>query len=264
MPPAPEYGTSLGLFNHSPDQLRQTIEREVRRSLNELAPGVDPGIILDILVDVNVQAHAQAQITLNMSVLHEVSYHAPLDVSAATTSATHGNWVNPETLNRRQEYLGTFAANAEDEVRSDRVRVEEHAGTFASDDRVDALRYNIGVDLARGPDRSVQHEYNQPGRPAPVRVPEYNISPPMLRLNDIQSRRFNLIDRYESRIPSLEELPWILRAVIQKKAPHRLACTCGSCLMRLAREAGPIERQEPPVQGRSIWQRIREDYALFE
>ncbi len=304
MPEHPQYGCGL-LGPPNVEAIRAAVEREVRRTFNDLAPGVNPGIILDILVDVNVQAQTQAQIQLNMSAIHTVSFHEPvadIDLRNGWRNNAEGNWAastdraNQDDYSFRQEYMGTPFNGHDDQVDALYTAMSAAVGV-------------AGVDLGHGPDQTayttMRHIYPDIETPhgriqgERVRVPEFDqigsflreglaerypttpvevvqvtrdglvlhdmievTSNPTIRLNDIRSRRFNLIDREPADKRSIHELhPWIA-AVIRAKAPHPRSCTCDDCLMSLC--GGPVQSQEPPKQGRSVWQRIREDYALFE
>lgn len=256
MPDHPEYGTNIRALLPPIDteKLRETIRQEVRRTLNELAPGVDPGMIFDILVDVSVSRAQEVQTEINVgiirSALHSVSYLPP------TTSASGAsNWVSNSRDPFRTEYMAEFEpANPEpfEEVR------RHH------DDMVDSMHYAAGIDRAHGRDRTgffnptpTSHDqgpfefridtHARMNMAPPVRVPPLPIhSNPSVRLDEIQNRRFDLIDRRVIPRPH----PIINAVVRAKMNPPKPT---------------PIAWPTPkPGKPMTTWERIRANYALFE
>ncbi len=174
MPEHPQYGCGL-LGPPNVEAIRAAVEREVRRTFNDLAPGVNPGIILDILVDVNVQAQTQAQIQLNMSAIHTVSFHE-LDLRNGWRNNAEGNWAastdraNQDDYSFRQEYMGTPFNGHDDQVDALYTAMSAAVGV-------------AGVDLGHGPDQTayttMRHIYPDIETPhgriqgERVRVPEF-------------------------------------------------------------------------------------------
>ncbi len=249
MPSPPEYGTGLGLpqLQINVDQLRHTIRHEIRRTLNEIAPGVEPGMILDILVDVTAERATQIHVDVNMAAIHSVT------MLPATT----------------RDLSFTRVARAPEPTWSANSPVQNQA-EFAQE--YDAL-LTVGVDPAHGRDRTSFHtrpRYIEPSyvmNPAQrVEMPLFELAAnPTINLNEVRERRFNLIDRNNDyadarrmgieaghRLANLKPHPFIA-AVLRKKlpAPHQ------RCIKTTPSTV--------PIHPRlTVWERMKQNYALFE
>lgn len=255
-PQHPTYGTNLrGLLPRvDTEELRRTIQQEVRRTLNELAPGVNPGIIFDILVDVTVAGWEQASVEINMGTLHHTIASVPPEPQ--TEARTYSNWStttrNPDPWQR--EYQAEFLpANPEHEF--------THGLVQHHDDLVDAMHTAVmGLDRAHGRDRTglMAALLTDPpyGSNETIHIDEIRVrgmplhSNPTVTLDEIRNRRFNLIDRNRPK-PN----PIIEAVVRQKLAPPKpVSYQC-------------FGRKRPVPQGEenlTRWEKIRAYYALFE
>ncbi len=262
MPEHSQYGCNIrDLLNPTPiEVIRNTLEREIRSKLHELAPGVDPGIILDVLVDVQADAHAQATaqataLTVNMRVMHSVGYSPPLATQgnfAAEPSRPASRYENPwvyrpreraepfsdESVRHfRQEYMGAFTAPPPPPMPV--PPLVSMRGMMDQGQLGDCTAFSVREMTPMG--------VVNPG--AMARVPTFPLhSNPTINVDDIQRRRFNLIDR------AAPLHPWV-QAVIRAKSPPQPPP------VPVVLDNEPFRGPVPPR--RSVWKRLRENYALL-
>ena len=194
-------------------ELRERVERELRASLEKLAPGVNPGSLLDVWVDTTVMAHTQVNVAVELTRPFSATTRGTF--AAEPLPAQPAYW-NHRSIERervfRQEYVADFLPPPPPEPFRPHFPVLDQGQvgdcTFTGD-RVDALRYAIesAAPLMLG----VRSER--------VQVPDFEIRQrPSFSLSDMQPRRFDIIDRTSK--PAVPLHPWI-QAVIRKKSPKR-------------------------------------------
>jgi hypothetical protein len=248
-PLQPTYGTNLRALIPKVDteQLRRTIEREVRQTLNELAPGVNPGIIFDILVDVTMAGQEAAQVQLDMTAYQHTIAVVPPEPS--TETRTYSNWStarNPDTF--ATEYQAEFMpSNGFDEL-------QRH-----HDDLVDSMHAAVmGIDRAQGRDRTGMMAALLTDPPYgeidinEIRVPGIPLQTnPTVTLDEIRNRRFDLINRRPAQRPN----PLIAALVRAKLNPPKPPSYKATGARR------PVPQGDENL---TRWERIRANYTLFE
>ncbi len=240
------YGTSLSdtlAREVDVEQLRQTIQSEIRRALQEVAPGVEPGMILDILVDAHV-AHAQ-QIQVEVS-MHSVASSMGNWV-APSSNEPNATWpdISPSALDLSQDYQQIERAIFAGLGLTQQELTEGPTIPLPQDDRVDALYQ--GLDWGRGRDQTayfVSSDATNPARRIEARrvtVPTFELSEnPTFHLSEVV-----ISDLYGDRVnPLVPSQHPIIVAVLRKKR----------------REVGPAEREgimsdgtSPQIERWGVW-----------
>jgi hypothetical protein len=257
VPQHPTYGTpNFILPPPNTDQLREAIEREVRRVLQEVAPGTEPGIILDVLVDLRVADQVYQGVDVNIGVIHTLSSTpaatATEPAPAPTVDWEVANWyIDPaipgsDTTLAATMYQGEFLSATE---------IPRASLYWNPTNSVDEQIYR----------REVMSTIPEPEPAYPLGVAGFDwlatadIQLPTLFPTEIQPIGFF------PETPQRKDLHPMIRAVLHKKDPHGKRCVCNDCMdMDWRRGAGKSKPLEHSGATRSVWQRLRDDYALFE